>query len=475
MEFGFEKCAMVVLKAGVRVESKGIELPSGDKIKELEGSGYKYLGVLQECGILHKEMKEKIGNEYMSRVKAVAKSFLYSKNLFTAINVWAVSVVRYSAGIVDWTDKEMKDLDIKTRNILTMNGIFHKKGNVNRLYLPRGLGGRGLISVESCVKLESLNLRNYLFDSTEPLLRAANQILYPKDVELKEKIVVEEEDYWDGIEQTRLETGKEFKEQEVSEKASEVFNKPMHGEWFRNVGEDTSERTFDWLKKGYLDKRTEGYIFSAQEQALQTNWLKSRITGGEVDRMCRKCKQYPEKVSHIVSGCSKLASSAYRKRHDRMGLRVYWEICKNYGIKCSEKWYQETPDSVRISNCGKFEIWWDRKVETPKPLEANRPDVVLIDQEKKHWTMIDFSVPNDANVEKKEQEKIEKYTPLAHEIRKMNHVSVKTVPLVVGALGVVSNNLEKGLQELGIGYAQTCMQKTAIIGTTTILKKFLSS
>ena len=49
MEFGFEKCAMVVLKAGVRVESKGIELPSGDKIKELEGSGYKYLGVLQEC------------------------------------------------------------------------------------------------------------------------------------------------------------------------------------------------------------------------------------------------------------------------------------------------------------------------------------------------------------------------------------------------------------------------------------------
>ena len=57
----------------------------------------------------------------------------------------------------------------------------------------------------------------------------------------------------------------------------------------------------------------------------------------------------------------------------------------------------------------------------------------------------------------------------------MNHVSVKTVPLAVGALGVVSNNLEKGLQELGIGYAQTCMQKTAIIGTTTILKKFLSS
>ena len=42
MKFGFEKCAMVVLKAGVRVRSEGIELPSGDRIKELDEKGYKY-------------------------------------------------------------------------------------------------------------------------------------------------------------------------------------------------------------------------------------------------------------------------------------------------------------------------------------------------------------------------------------------------------------------------------------------------
>ena len=93
-----------------------------------------------------------------------------------------------------------------------MNGICHKKGSVNRLYLPRGGGGRGLISVESCVKSERLNLRNYLFDSTEPLLRAANGILYPKDVELKNKVAEEKDVYWDGIEQSRLETGDEFRE-----------------------------------------------------------------------------------------------------------------------------------------------------------------------------------------------------------------------------------------------------------------------
>ena len=89
---------------------------------------------MQECEILQNEMKQKIEEEYIWRVKAVSKSFLYSSNLFTALNVWAASVVRYTAGILDWTGKEMKSLDVRTRKILTMNGIFHKKGNVNRLY-----------------------------------------------------------------------------------------------------------------------------------------------------------------------------------------------------------------------------------------------------------------------------------------------------------------------------------------------------
>ena len=32
MEFGFEKCAMVVIKSGIKVKSEGIHLPSGGVI-----------------------------------------------------------------------------------------------------------------------------------------------------------------------------------------------------------------------------------------------------------------------------------------------------------------------------------------------------------------------------------------------------------------------------------------------------------
>ena len=36
MEFGFDKCAVIVLNAGGKVESQGIDLPGGDNIKELD-------------------------------------------------------------------------------------------------------------------------------------------------------------------------------------------------------------------------------------------------------------------------------------------------------------------------------------------------------------------------------------------------------------------------------------------------------
>ena len=40
MEFRFEKCAMVVVKSGVKVKSDGIHLPGGETIKELDENGY---------------------------------------------------------------------------------------------------------------------------------------------------------------------------------------------------------------------------------------------------------------------------------------------------------------------------------------------------------------------------------------------------------------------------------------------------
>ena len=31
-------------------------------------------------------------------------------------------------------------------------------------------------------------------------------------------------------------------------------------------------------------------------------------------------------VAHLASGCNGLAEREYRRRHDRMGLRIYWQL-----------------------------------------------------------------------------------------------------------------------------------------------------
>ena len=131
-------------------------------MKEVGGEGYMYLGILQDREVKMNEMKKLVSDEYLSRLKNVAWSKLYSRNLFCAFNCRAVSVIRYSAGILEWTKAETASLDVKTRKILTMNGIFHKKGNVDRLYVKRKAGGRGLISVADCVHVEERNLYYYV-------------------------------------------------------------------------------------------------------------------------------------------------------------------------------------------------------------------------------------------------------------------------------------------------------------------------
>ena len=51
-----------------------------------------------------------------------------------------------------------KELDRKTRNLLTMHKKLHPKSDVDRLYVSLKEGGRGLVSCESTIKSEENNL-----------------------------------------------------------------------------------------------------------------------------------------------------------------------------------------------------------------------------------------------------------------------------------------------------------------------------
>ena len=161
MEFGIEKCALVYIQRGKVTRTEGIQLPDGNSIKDIDETGYKYLGIIEGEEIKHQEMKEKIKKEYIKILKAILKSKLNSGNTVKAIKPSAVPVIRYSAGIVDWKNSELHDMDRKTEKILNMYQALHPRSNVGRIYLPRSEEGK----VYSAWKNVSM-LKRGLWDNT---------------------------------------------------------------------------------------------------------------------------------------------------------------------------------------------------------------------------------------------------------------------------------------------------------------------
>ena len=75
--------------------------------------------------------------------------------------------------MINWTRAELESIDRKTRKQMTNYGMLHPRADVQRLYLLRGQGGRGLKSVEDCVRLEEVGLADYIQSSTRPLMVVA--------------------------------------------------------------------------------------------------------------------------------------------------------------------------------------------------------------------------------------------------------------------------------------------------------------
>ena len=97
MDFGIEKCAMLVMKSGKRHMTDGIELPNHDRIRTLEEKWN--LQILGHIGGLHhqtSEMKDMIRKENLRRTRKLLETKLSSRNLIEGINTWTVPLVRYS-------------------------------------------------------------------------------------------------------------------------------------------------------------------------------------------------------------------------------------------------------------------------------------------------------------------------------------------------------------------------------------------
>ena len=445
------------MKKGARAVFEGISLPTGEQIHELEDEGYKYLGILEANDILHKEMKALVTKEYIRRVKKVLKSQLHGRNSIQAINTWAVPVIRYGAGILSWNAGETKALDVKTRKLMRINGAHHPQGDVDRLYVSRQLGGRGLHSIEEVVKREENALTTYVVRSRDPELIAL------KDYFVKDKILLGEEIEKD-IDRTQRE---EIRKEKWTAKV-------MHGQFPRQMmGIADPLTSWNWLTQQDLKKETEGLLIAAQDQALRTNYVKHMIdkTPGS-SPLCRLCRNHYETIDHILNGCPKLSQTEYKCRHDKVAAALHWSLCKEYGFPRSKRWYEHRAEKV-LEN-GQVKILWDFHVQSDHVIEHCRPDLLLVDKVTNAATIIDVAVPGDTRILDREQEKILKYQDLKREIKKnWNLRKVTIVPVVIGALGTITINFRKHLDAVHCNLSISNLQKTALLGSARILRMVL--
>ena len=163
MEFGIEKCAILVMKSGKRHLTDGIELPNQDTIRTLaENETYKYLGIFEADTIKQVEMKNKIKNVYLRRTRKLLETKLSSRNLTKGINTWALPLVGCSGPFLKLTRDKLKQMDQRTKNLMIMHKALLSRDDVDRLYVSRKEGGRGLASIEDSINSSIQRLEDYI-------------------------------------------------------------------------------------------------------------------------------------------------------------------------------------------------------------------------------------------------------------------------------------------------------------------------
>ena len=88
--------------------------------------------------------------------------------------------------------------------------------------------------------------------------------------------------------------------------------------------------------------------------------------------------------------------------------------------------------------------------------------------------MIDVEIPADKNFSVAECENLSKNKDLEIEVEMLWHMKTVTIPVVIGALGMIKKGTEKHLEKIPGSPNLAEMQKIALKGTAHILRKTIS-
>ena len=142
------------------------------------------LQVLGYLGDWHHQTSA-IRKEYLRRTRKLLETKLSIRNLIKAINTWAVPRVRYLGPFL----KRTRD------KLMTMHKVLHPRDDVDRLYVSRKQGGRGLTSIEDTVDASIHRLEDYIEKHERGLITA---IRNDTDNTVDERMTKTRKQKWEG-------------------------------------------------------------------------------------------------------------------------------------------------------------------------------------------------------------------------------------------------------------------------------------
>ena len=184
--------------------------------------------------------------------------------------------------------------------------------------------------------------------------------------------------------------------------------KQLYGRFKRLINNISHQKTSTGLRKGNIKRETESLLIAALDNAVRTNHIKARIGKTQQNSKRRLCS---DTINHIISECSKLAQE-YKARHDWVGKVIHWEMCKKFKFDHTNKWYMHNPAPVLENDTHK--LLWDFNIQTDHLIPVRRPDLIIINQNKKRiCKIVNFAVPANHRINLKECDKKDKYLHLA--------------------------------------------------------------
>jgi len=122
---------------------------------------------------------------------------------------------------------------------------------------------------------------------------------------------------------------------------------------------------------------------------------------------------------------------------------------------------------------GDVTVLWNQAVHTDREVTANRPDIIIKKKKRENTHADRCGNTRRQKCCAKGSGKEVKIQEFCREIQRMWNLKCTIVPVIIGATGIVTRSLKKNLETVPGKHSTDSLQKTAMLGTSHIIRKVL--